>query len=66
MTFDNPPTNLDLRSREGRVTATVPRGAYAVTAESKEGDHRSEIKDTDSTRTIVARSTLGDVRILTR
>ncbi|WP_143043617.1 DUF4097 family beta strand repeat-containing protein [Nonomuraea jiangxiensis] len=66
VTFDSPPTNLDLQSRDGRVTATVPRDSYAVTTASKEGEDRSELKDTKSPRTIVARSTTGDVQILAR
>jgi hypothetical protein len=45
------------------VTVNVPKDKYAITAESKEGRERSELKDTESPRTIVARSTSGDVRI---
>ncbi|TMR93251.1 DUF4097 family beta strand repeat-containing protein [Nonomuraea basaltis] len=67
LSFAGAPTDLDLQSREGRVTATVPSGSYAVTARSKEGSERSEIKnDSKATSTIVARSTSGDVRILAR
>jgi hypothetical protein len=67
MTFAAPPADLDLQSRDGRVTATVPRNAYAVTARSTEGSERSEVKNSSkSTNTIVARSTSGDVRILVR
>ncbi|GAA3526538.1 hypothetical protein GCM10022419_001550 [Nonomuraea rosea] len=67
LTFAGAPTGLDLQSREGRVTATVPPGSYAVTVRSKEGGERSEIKnDAGSSRTIVARSTSGDIRILAR
>ncbi|MEV1173046.1 hypothetical protein [Nonomuraea sp. NPDC049784] len=63
--FASPPTALDLRSQEGRVTATVPRAAYAISAHSKEGTERSELKhDAKSASTITARSTSGDVRIL--
>jgi hypothetical protein len=67
LTFAGAPTALDLQSQEGRVTATVPPGSYAVTVRSKEGGERSEIKnDPGSSRTIVARSASGDIRILAR
>ncbi|MFC4115497.1 hypothetical protein ACFO0F_23030 [Nonomuraea zeae] len=67
LTFAGEPTGLDLQSRDGRVTATVPPGAYAVTVKSRDGGERSEVEhDEKSSRTIVARSTSGDVRILTR
>ncbi|MEV5889811.1 DUF4097 family beta strand repeat-containing protein [Nonomuraea fuscirosea] len=59
------PATLDLESTDGRVTARVPSGAYAVTADSKEGSERSEVKhDGKSDGKIVARSSSGDVRIL--
>ncbi|MFB9622441.1 DUF4097 family beta strand repeat-containing protein [Nonomuraea helvata] len=65
LTFAGPPTALDLQSRDGRVTATVPRAAYAISARSQEGTERSELKhDAKSPNTITARSTSGDVRIL--
>ncbi|WP_146615731.1 hypothetical protein [Nonomuraea aridisoli] len=65
--FAGPPTTLDLQSHDGRVTARVPAGSYAVTARSKEGSERSEVDhDRDVPRKIVARSTTGDVRILER
>ncbi|MEU8397364.1 DUF4097 family beta strand repeat-containing protein [Nonomuraea sp. NPDC048892] len=63
--FTARPTTLDLQSTDGRVTARVPSGAYAVTAASKEGSERSEVEhDGKSDSTIVARSTSADVRIL--
>ncbi|MGN9836822.1 DUF4097 family beta strand repeat-containing protein [Nonomuraea sp. H19] len=65
LSFASPPIGLDLQSRDGKVTATVPKGSYAVTARSTDGSQRSEIKnDPKATSTIVARSTSGDVRIL--
>lgn len=63
LSFAAPPARLDARSAEGRVTVDVPKDEYAITAESREGRERSELKDTKSPRTIVARSTSGDVRI---
>jgi hypothetical protein len=63
LSFAVPPARLDARSDEGRVTVDVPKGEYAITAKSKEGRERSDLKDTKSTRTIVARSTSGDVRV---
>ncbi|GAA1619165.1 hypothetical protein GCM10009733_014390 [Nonomuraea maheshkhaliensis] len=63
--FTARPTKLDLQSTDGRVTARVPSGAYAVTAGSKEGSERSEVEhDGRSDSTIVVRSTSADVRIL--
>ncbi|MFC7589924.1 DUF4097 family beta strand repeat-containing protein [Nonomuraea antimicrobica] len=64
--FASVPTTVDLQSRDGKVTARVPSGSYAVTAKSTEGDSRSEIKDDGDkgTGTIVARSTSGDVQVL--
>ncbi|MFI7642990.1 hypothetical protein [Nonomuraea sp. NPDC049400] len=65
LTFAGQPTALDLRSQEGRVTATVPEASYAISARSKEGTERSELKhDAKSPNTITARSNSGDVRIL--
>ncbi|TDD20721.1 hypothetical protein [Nonomuraea diastatica] len=65
--FDRPPTDLDLLSHEGRVTAKVPHGSYAVTAASKEGRERTTVKRAaGSPRTIVARSGSGDVRVLAK
>ncbi|NUS01310.1 MAG: hypothetical protein HOV97_01980 [Nonomuraea sp.] len=65
LTFVTPPTTLDLKSKEGGVTATVPKDAYRVTVRSAEGRERSDLKDTrSSTRTILARSTYGNVRVL--
>ncbi|GAA2214401.1 hypothetical protein GCM10009850_098660 [Nonomuraea monospora] len=65
--FKDAPTTLDLRSSDGRVTARVPEGAYAVTARSVDGSTRSEVKDDpEGRRKIAASSTTGDVRILTR
>lgn len=66
LTFAAPPTEVDVMSRDGYVRTTVPRGAYAVTAQSRYGDERSQVKDVRSDRTIVAKSTSGDIRILTR
>ncbi|NUR85721.1 MAG: hypothetical protein HOY71_16720 [Nonomuraea sp.] len=66
LTFVTPPTTLDLKSREGGVTATVPKDAYRVTVKSSTGRERSDLKSTgSSTRTIVARSEHGNVRVLT-
>ncbi|MEV4220031.1 hypothetical protein [Nonomuraea sp. NPDC049725] len=65
LTFAERPAGLDVRSQHGRVTATVPRGDYAVTAGSTHGRVRSELKDADGSRhTIVARSSTGDVRLI--
>ncbi|RVX47410.1 hypothetical protein EDD27_10343 [Nonomuraea polychroma] len=67
LSFAGAPTNLDLESSDGRVTATVPQGSYAVTAKSTDGSERSEIaNDPQATSKIVARSTSGNVRILAR
>ncbi|MEV0617118.1 DUF4097 family beta strand repeat-containing protein [Nonomuraea sp. NPDC050404] len=67
LAFTDPPDNLDLQSRDGRVTARVPSGAYAVTVRSTDGNERSEVRnDRKSTRKITARSTTGDVRILAK
>jgi len=63
LSFAVPPDNLDALSGDGRVTATVPRSAYAVTVHSRHGKERSQIKSSQSPRTIVARSTTGDVRV---
>ncbi|MBB5777360.1 hypothetical protein [Nonomuraea jabiensis] len=65
VSFASPPTALDLSSSDGRVTATVPRAAYAITARSTDGTERSELKDDPkSPNTIKAVSGSGDVRIL--
>ncbi|TMR15864.1 DUF4097 domain-containing protein [Nonomuraea turkmeniaca] len=67
LSFTSPPTDLDLQSSDGRVTAAVPKGSYAVTAKSTDGSERSEIEnDAKATSKIVARSTSGNVRILAR
>ncbi|MFB4282648.1 DUF4097 family beta strand repeat-containing protein [Nonomuraea sp. MTCD27] len=67
VSFAGRPATLDLQSRDGRVTARVPSGTYAVTASSKEGSERTEVRhDAGSAGTITARSTSGDVRILRR
>lgn len=63
LSFTAPPSKVDVRSSDGRVTATVPDGAYDVTAKSTHGSERSQIKDTESDKIIIARSTSGDVRI---
>jgi hypothetical protein len=63
LSFAVPPARLNARSADGRVTVDVPKNEYAITAESKEGREHSELKDTRSPRSIVARSTWGDVRI---
>ncbi|MFF0305819.1 DUF4097 family beta strand repeat-containing protein [Streptosporangium sp. NPDC004379] len=63
LSFAAPPSKVDVSSVDGRVTATVPDGAYGVTAKSTHGSERSQIKDTRSDRTIIARSTSGDVRV---
>ncbi|MFG6192938.1 hypothetical protein [Nonomuraea sp. JJY05] len=65
VSFASPPSALDLSSSDGRVTATVPRAAYAITARSTDGTERSELKhDAKSPNTIKALSGTGDVRIL--
>ncbi|MEU6778066.1 hypothetical protein ABZ912_02600 [Nonomuraea angiospora] len=65
VSFASPPTALDLLSSDGRVTATVPKAAYAITARSTDGTERSELKDdAKSPNTIRAVSGSGDVRIL--
>ncbi|SDQ49669.1 hypothetical protein SAMN04489764_0903 [Thermostaphylospora chromogena] len=61
--FIAPPTTVDARTDEGKVTVAVPRNAYAVTAESAEGSARSRIKSVESDRTIVARSGSGNVLV---
>jgi hypothetical protein len=66
LSFAAPPSNLDLLSKDGRVTATVPNGAYRVMAQSQDGHERSEIKSTESDRTIIAKSGTGDVRIIAK
>ncbi|MFI7698176.1 DUF4097 family beta strand repeat-containing protein [Nonomuraea sp. NPDC049480] len=67
LSFAGTPAKLDLQSSDGRVTAAVPKGSYAVTARSTDGSERSEIKsDPEAAGTIVARSGSGDVRILAR
>lgn len=67
LTFTGVPADLDLQSSDGKVTATVPKGSYSVTATSADGSERSEIKnDSKATSKIVARSSSGDVRILAR
>ncbi|NRQ36918.1 DUF4097 family beta strand repeat protein [Nonomuraea sp. NN258] len=64
LAFVTPPADLDLQSRDGGVTATVPRGSYKVTARSTDGTARSELESAeDGDRTIVARSTTGHVRV---
>lgn len=63
LSFAAPPSKVDVLSGDGRVTATVPDGAYDVTAKSTHGSERSQIKDTESDKIIVARSATGDVRI---
>ncbi len=63
LSFATPPSRLNIRSRDGRVTAIVPPGPYQVTATSTHGRARSQLKSTGSDRTIVVRSTSGDVRI---
>lgn len=65
LTFVTPPTTLDLKSKEGGVTATVPKGAYRVTVKSTTGRVSSDVANTgSSTRTILARSTNGNVHVL--
>ncbi|KAB8197640.1 hypothetical protein FH608_003640 [Nonomuraea phyllanthi] len=65
VTFADPPAAVDLDSRDGRVTATVPRAAYRISVRSKTGTERTELKnDAGSGSTITARSSTGDVRVL--
>ncbi|MER6943333.1 hypothetical protein ABT294_04845 [Nonomuraea sp. NPDC000554] len=66
LSFAAMPSEVDLLSRHGRVTATVPTGEYGVTVRSTYGSEVSQIKSTKSPRTIVAKSTSGDVRINSR
>jgi hypothetical protein len=67
LTFTDAPAKLDLQSEDGRVTAAVPRGSYAVTVKSTDGSERAEVEhDPQAGNTIVARSSSGDVRILAR
>ncbi|GAA5074283.1 hypothetical protein HNP84_009483 [Thermocatellispora tengchongensis] len=66
LSFAEPPDDVDVRSRDGRVTTTLPRASYAIKARSEEGEERCELDSRRSSRTIVARSTGGDVRVLAR
>ncbi|MEU1384366.1 MULTISPECIES: DUF4097 family beta strand repeat-containing protein [unclassified Nonomuraea] len=67
LAFAAPPADLDLKSREGGVTVRVPKDSYQVKVESADGSEHSDIKSTkSSSRTILARSTYGNVRVLTR
>ncbi|MFE3447379.1 DUF4097 family beta strand repeat-containing protein [Nonomuraea sp. NPDC059194] len=63
--FAAPPGKVDTQSKTGGVVVTVPEGEYGITAESRNGRARSEVKDAGKAgvRTIVARSLDGDVRI---
>ncbi|MET9065888.1 DUF4097 family beta strand repeat-containing protein [Streptosporangium sandarakinum] len=63
LSFVAPPSKVDVLSIDGRVTATVPDGAYGVTAKSTHGSGRSQLKDTKSDKTIIAKSTSGNVLI---
>ncbi|MGV9326467.1 DUF4097 family beta strand repeat-containing protein [Streptosporangium sandarakinum] len=63
LSFAAPPSKVDVLSIDGRVTATVPDGAYGVTAKSTHGSGRSQLKDTKSDKTIIAKSTSGNVLI---
>ncbi|MBB6350723.1 hypothetical protein FHU36_007295 [Nonomuraea muscovyensis] len=65
LSFAAPPARLEMRSGDGRVTATVPDAPYQITAESRHGKERSQLRSTTSDRTIVARSGTGDIRLLT-
>ncbi|MEW9547036.1 DUF4097 family beta strand repeat-containing protein [Nonomuraea sp. NPDC050783] len=67
LAFATAPADLDLQSTDGRVTATVPKGAYRVTARSQDGSVTSAVKDDPrAAATIVARSGTGDVRVRAR
>ncbi|GAA2286105.1 hypothetical protein GCM10010149_35130 [Nonomuraea roseoviolacea subsp. roseoviolacea] len=66
LSFAMPPSQVDVVSSDGYVRTTVPKGAYRVTAESRHGDERSEVKDVPSDRTIVAKSASGNVDVLAR
>ncbi|MEV0591192.1 DUF4097 family beta strand repeat-containing protein [Nonomuraea cavernae] len=66
LSFAVPPSKVDAVSREGRVTATVPDGAYRVTAKSTHGKVRSQLKNTKSDNAVIAKSTSGDVRIIAK
>lgn len=63
LAFTSPPTTVDARASEGKVTVTVPQEAYAITAESAEGSAHSRLKSVKSDRTIVARSGSGNVLV---
>ncbi|MEV0196880.1 DUF4097 family beta strand repeat-containing protein [Nonomuraea sp. NPDC050691] len=66
LSFAMSPSQVDVMSHDGYVRTTVPKGAYTVTAESRYGDERSEVEDTRGDRTIVAKSTTGNVDVLAR
>ncbi|MGA4990570.1 DUF4097 family beta strand repeat-containing protein [Nonomuraea bangladeshensis] len=67
VTFVTAPADLNLESTDGRVTATVPKGSYAVTARSKDGSVDSEVRnDPKAPAAIVARSGTGNVRVRVR
>ncbi|MFB9201725.1 DUF4097 family beta strand repeat-containing protein [Nonomuraea spiralis] len=67
LAFTAPPTTLDLKSREGGVTARVPKESYQVTVKSADGSSHSDIESTKSSnRTILVRSTYGNVRVLAK
>ncbi|MEU4326239.1 DUF4097 family beta strand repeat-containing protein [Nonomuraea dietziae] len=63
--FAAPPGKVDTQSRSGGVAVAVPEGEYGITAVSRNGRSRTELKDAgrSSARTIVARSEDGDVRV---
>ncbi|QYC38786.1 hypothetical protein Nocox_05795 [Nonomuraea coxensis DSM 45129] len=64
VTFVTAPADLDLESADGRVTATVPKGSYAVTARSRDGSVTSDLRsDPKASAVIVARSGTGNVRV---
>ncbi|NUW41035.1 hypothetical protein [Nonomuraea rhodomycinica] len=66
LAFAMPPSQVDVVSDHGYVRTTVPKGAYRVTAQSRYGDERSEVEDVRSERTIVAKSTSGNIDVLAR
>ncbi|MEU8248236.1 hypothetical protein [Nonomuraea sp. NPDC048916] len=66
LTFAVGPSEVDAVSHDGRVTTTVPNGAYRVTAESTHGRVWSQLKNSKGDHTVIAKSTSGDVRIIAK
>lgn len=66
LAFSTAPTKVDALSRSGRVHTTLPEGPYQVTVSSRYGKAVSTVKQKGGERTIIAKSTDGDVRVATR